>query len=184
MKVYEIHNLSNKSVIDILKRGVSEIHDESIVKNYHPDYYNIPGNLFYILDQGRYSSGHGKYFVITDDHDKYVCSVGWNEYDLDSTVALLLTRMYITPAYRAQYIIGKTVLPLMISEAENYSRLWITANNHNRSIYTYFERASQNKRTVLFNDWPDIYKRFKPIGKQIVYYTEQWVAEYDKKTSN
>lgn len=184
MKVHEIHDLANKLVIDILKHGVSEIHDESIVKNYHPDYYNIPGNLFYILESGRYRHGHGKYFIITDDSDKYVCSVGWNEYDLNPTVALLLTRMYITPAYRAQYIIGKTVLSQMISEAENYSRLWITANNHNRSIYTYFERASQNKRTVLFNDWPDIYKRFKPIGKQVVYYTEQWVAEYDKQTSN
>jgi hypothetical protein len=184
MKIHEINDLGNTTVIDILKHGLSEVDHISIIKNYHPDYSNIPGNLFYILDQGRYRIGHGKYFVITDDHDKYVCSAGWNEYDLDSTVALLLTRMYITPRYRAQYIIGKMVLPLMISEAGNYSKLWITSNNHNRSIYTYFERASQNKRTVLFNDWPDIYKRFKPIGKKIVYYTEQWIAEYDKKTSN
>ena len=113
-----------------------------------------------------------------------MCSVGWNEYDLNSSVALLLTRMYITLKYRAQYIIGKTVLSQMIFEAQNYSKLWITANNHNKAIYTYFERASQNKRTALFNDWPDIYKRFKPIGKKTVYYTEQWVAEYDKQTNN
>lgn len=177
MKIHEIHDLSNQSIIYILKHGVSEIHDENIIKNYHPDYSNIPGNLFYILESGRYH--HGKYFVITDDSDKYVCSVGWNEYDLKPDVALLLTRMYITPAYRAQYIIGKTLLPQMITEAKNYSRLWITANNHNRSIYRYFERASQNKSTVLFNDWPDIYRRFKPIGKHSVYYTEQWVAEYE-----
>jgi hypothetical protein len=184
MKIHEIHDLSNQTVIDILKHGLSDINDVNIIKNYHPDYSNISGNLFYILDQGRYSQGHGKYFVITDDSDKYVCSVGWNEYDLNSSVALLLTRMYITPKYRAQYIIGKTVLPQMIEEAQNYSKLWITANNHNKAIYTYFERASQNKRTALFNDWPDIYKRFKPIGKKTVYYTEQWVAEYDKQTNN
>lgn len=183
MKIHEIHDLNNKPVIDILKLGVSEIQDENIIKNYHPDYCNTSGNLFYILDQGRYRQGHGKYFVITDS-DKYVCSVGWNEYDLDPTVALLLTRMYITPEYRAQYIIGKTILPQMIQEAENYSRLWITANNHNRAIYTYFERVSQNKRPTLFNDWPEIYRQFKPIGKRTVYYTEQWVAEYDKQTNN
>lgn len=184
MKIHEIHDLANKPVIDILKQGLAEIQDESIVKNYHPDYSNISGNLFYILESGRYRQTHGKYFVITDDSDKYVCSVGWNEYDLKPNVALLLTRMYITPAYRRQYIIGKTILPQMIAEAKDYSRLWITANKHNLSIYNYFLRASQNKRTVLFNDWPDIYRRFKPIGKQIVYYTEQWVAEYDTTTND
>lgn len=188
MKIHEIHDLTNKQIIDILKHGLSEVNHENIIKNYHPDYSTTPGNLFYILKEGRYKFGHGKYFVVTDDDDKYVCSVGWNEYDLNPNVALLLTRMYISPSYRAQYIIGKNILPQMIDEAKNHSKLWITANNHNRAIYTYFERASQNKRTVLFNDWPDIYKKFKPIGKHVVYYTEQWVAEYDteynEKTNN
>ena len=184
MKIHQIHDLSNEHIISILKNGVSEIRDDSIIKNYHPDYINSPGNLFYILKEGRYASDHGKYFVITDDSDKYVCSAGWNEYDVNPSVALLLTRMYITPLYRAQYIIGKSILPQMIDESKHYSKLWITANSHNIAIYKYFERASQNKRTVLFNDWPDIYKQFKPIGKQTVYYTEQWVAEYDKTTSN
>jgi hypothetical protein len=183
-KIHEIHDLNNATVIDILKHGLSEVVHDSIIKNYHPDYNNIPGNLFYILDQGRYRRGHGKYFVITDDYDKYVCSAGWNEYDLNPSVALLLTRMYITPAFRAQYIIGNTILPGMIQEAINYSKLWVTVNDHNHSIYKYFQRVSQNKRTALFNDWPDIYKRFKPIGKHTIYYTEQWTAEYDKQTNN
>lgn len=184
MKIHEIHDLSNQTVIDILKHDLSDINDENIIKNYHPDYYNISGNLFYILNQGRYHYGHGKYFVITDDNDKYLCSAGWNEYDLNSSVALLLTRMYISPKYRAQYIIGNTILPKMIQEAINYSKLWVTVNDHNYSIYKYFERVSQTKRPVLFNDWPDIYKRFKPIGKHTIYYTEQWTAEYDKQINN
>lgn len=184
MKIHQIHDLSNNFVIEILKQGLSEIQDEKIIKNYHSDYSDIPGNLFFILDQGRYRVDHGKYFVITDNDDKYIASAGWNEYELNTTVALLLTRMYITPSYRAQYIVGKTILSQMITEADNYSKLWITANDHNRSIYTYFERVSQNKRAVLFNDWPDIYKKFKPIGKKMIYYTRQWVAEYDKQTNN
>jgi hypothetical protein len=163
-----------------MKQELSLITDSSIVKNYHPDYHDEPGNLFRILTDGRYARGHGKYFIVTDDADKYLCSAGWNEYDLDRTVALLLTRMYVAPRYRTQYILGNLVLPGMIDEAIKYQRLWVTMNDYNRSLYRYFERASENKRTVLFNDWPDIYRRFKPIGKRTVYYTEQWTAEYDK----
>jgi hypothetical protein len=184
MHIREIHDLTDTKTIDILKHGLSEICQENIIKNYHPDYSNTAGNLFYILEQGRYRREYGKYFVITDTNDKYMCSVGWNQYDLDSSVALLLTRMYIQPKYRAQYIIGKNLLPKMIQEATSYSKLWITVNQHNLTIYKYFERADQNKRTAFFNDWPEIYKQFKPIGKKTIYYTEQGVAEYDKKTSN
>jgi hypothetical protein len=181
MKIYEINDLSNIAVVNLLKNSLKHIADDKIVKNYHPDYSNTAGNLFYILNEGRYHLG--KYFVVTID-DKYVCSAGWNKYELEPDTALLLTRMYIVPECRGQYIIGNNVLPICIREAHAYNRLWITANEHNLSIYTYFERASQNKRTALFNDWPDIYKRFKPLGKKTVYYTEQWVAEYDKSTNN
>ncbi len=183
LKIYEIHDLSNLEIVDLLTNALSEVDNPNIVQNYHPDYQHVPGNLFYILREGRYKRGMGKYFIVTVD-DKYVCSAGWNEYELDSTIALLLTRMYITPTYRGKYIIGNNILPQCIQEASNHKQLWITSNEHNKSIYTYFERANQNKRTALFNDWPEIYKRFKPIGKKTIYYTEQWVAEYDKRTSN
>ena len=162
--------------IDLLKNSLTDITDDTIVKNYHPDYSDTPGNLFYILNEGRYQLG--KYFVVTINN-KYVCSAGWNEYELESDVALLLTRMYIVPEYRGKYIIGNNILPKCIQEASSYNHLWITANEHNKSIYNYFERASQNKRTTLFNDWPEIYKRFKPLGKKQIYYTDQWVAEYE-----
>jgi hypothetical protein len=181
LQIHEIHDLSNTTVINLLKNSLKNITDDRIIKNYHPDYSNTPGNLFCILDEGRYESG--KYFVVTIDN-KYVCSAGWNEYELDPNIALLLTRMYIVPEYRGQYIIGNNILEKCIQEANAYDHLWITANEYNRSIYTYFERASQNKRTALFNDWPAIYKRFNPIGKKTVYYTEQWIAEYDKSTKN
>ena len=182
MKIHEIHDTKNTAVIEILKTGLSEITDTAIVKNYHPDYSSAPGNLFRILNEGRYKQGRGKYYVITED-DKYICSLGWNEYDLIPTIALMLTRMYITPEHRGQYIIGKTILPLAINEASNYEKIWITANDHNKTIYNYFERVHSGKRGALFiNPWPEIYSRFKPIGKHTVYYTPQWVAEYIKET--
>jgi hypothetical protein len=177
MKIHTIHDLSNSTDIKILETALSTVVDNRIVANYHPDHRHSPGNLFYVLKQGRYRHGRGKYFIVTDN-DKYVCSAGWNEYDLDSHIALLLTRMYVDPEYRARYIIGNTILPLIIEETTNYAKRWITANEYNRAIYSYFERAHENKRTTLFNDWPEIYRKFKPIGKHTVYYTEQYVAEY------
>ena len=180
MKIHTIHDLTNREVVDILQDNLSLITDANVIKNYHPDYCGQPGNLFYILEQGRYRQGHGKYYVITDDHDKYMCSAGWNEYELDTSVALMLTRMYVAPGFRCQYILGNLILPQAIEEANRYKHIWITSNNHNRAIYLFFERAASGKRTALFNDWPPIYRKFKPLGQKTVYYTEQWVAEYDR----
>jgi hypothetical protein len=180
MKIHWIHDLSDRPVVDLLKDNLSKITDTNIIKNYHPDYSNQPGNLFYILKQGRYDFDKGKYYVITDDSDKYVCSAGWNEYELDTCIALILTRMYVVEEYRCQFILGNLVLPLMISETHQYRRRWITANVHNHSIYKFFERAAQGKTTSLFRDWPELYKQFKPIGQHTVYYTNQWVAEYQE----
>jgi hypothetical protein len=180
MKIHTIHDLTNRAAVDILRDNLSLITDTNIVKNYHPDWGDQPGNLFYILEHGRYRQGRGKYYIITDDSDKYMCSAGWNEYELDKNVALMLTRMYVAPGFRCQYILGNTVLPEMIEAAGRYKHIWITSNNHNRAIYLFFERAAGGKKTALFNDWPPIYKKFKPLGQKTVYYTQQWVAEYDR----
>ena len=66
-------------------------------------------------------------------------------------------------------------------EVSNYDKVWITANEHNKMIYNWFERASKNKKAALFNDWPPIYRNFKTIGKKTIYYTEQYVVEYKKE---
>jgi hypothetical protein len=179
MHIHELNDLTNTKIVDLLKFSFSKIEDDSIIKNYHPDYNNQPGNLFYILQHGRYHQGHGKYYVVTVD-GKYVASAGWNEYELDTDVALMLTRMYVTPEYRCQYLLGKHVLPLAVNEAKNYQYIWSTVNEYNRALYIYFERVAAGKCPALSTDWPEIYKRFKPIGKKSIYYTTQWVIEYDR----
>jgi hypothetical protein len=178
MNIYTINDLSNVKVIEILKKEFSQITDPDIISNYHPDYAHVPGNLFYILEQGRYLVG--KYYVIVDADDKFVASAGWNRYELDHTVALLLTRMYVSPQHRTQYYIGNLVLPNMLVEAADYQHKWITCNEHNSMIYQWFYRASQGRRTTMFTNWPDIYKKFKPIGKKTIYYTEQYVAKFNE----
>jgi hypothetical protein len=176
MLIHQIHDTSNKSVIDLLAKAFSGIENPLFMKNYHYDYRDNPANVFFILENGRYREGHGKYFVIEED-GKYICSAGWNEYDLEPTIALALTRMYVNTEYRTQYYVGNNILPTILEETASYSRVWITSNSHNKMIYRWFERSAQGKRTSLFNDWPDIYRGFVPIGQHEVYYTMQDVAE-------
>ncbi len=177
MNVCRITDLSNAKVVAILQAGLSEVDDERLI-NYHPDYAHRPENLFYILKQGRYQAGKGSYFVVEED-GKYVCSAGWNEYTHDT--ALVLTRAYTAPKYRMQYLLAKHILIKAIEETKHYDYVWLTANEHNKAVYNWFVRNEQNKRTVLFNDWPEIYKNFKPIGKKNVYDVEQYVVELQRK---
>lgn len=178
MIIHELHEASNKLVIDLLEATFSKIKDKNILVNYHPDYKTNPANIFYILNDmnGRYKKGC--YYVLEDDFG-YVCSAGWNEYDLDRTIALALTRAYVEPKYRAKYYMGEYILPLIIKNTRKYNHLYITADSYNSAIYQWFVRAEQNKKPGIFNDWPSIYRKFKPIGKKTIYYTDQYVAEYE-----
>lgn len=180
MEIHEIHDLSNRYVNDIMYDGLSRITDKDIVKNYHPDYANDPGNLFAILDNGRYGLGRGKYFVIEED-GKYICSAGWNEYELEPNIAFALTRAYIDPSYRGKYLLASNILPRTLEETSKYENVWITVNKYNKVMYSWFVRASQNKRTALFNDWPEIYKKFKPLGERYIYNTKQYVVELERQ---
>lgn len=179
MLIHEIHDLSNQPVISLLKSGLSQIENESYISNYHPDYESTPGNLFNILKNGRYRLGQGKYYVIEED-GKYIASAGWNQYELDTNIALLLTRMYTVTEQRMHYHIGNNILPLALKEVQDYKHVWFTCNEYNKKIYGWFVRVEQGKSGGLFNDWPDIYRKFKPIGKKNIYSTEQYVIEYQR----
>jgi hypothetical protein len=176
MIIHEIHDLTNQTVVDILIKNLSLIDKSSnYAKNYHPDFSNEHGNLFYILKAGRYIKG--KYFVIVDN-DQFICSAGWNEYELDTSIALALTRAYVVPEHRAKYHMGNHILPKIINETSTYNNLYITSNDYNSAIYKFFVRANTGKSTSVSKDWPEIYKKFKPIGVKNIYNTDQFVAEY------
>ena len=177
MQLHKIKDSSNKIVMDLLEDSFSKITDSNIIKNYHPNFKDDPANIFYILNDpsGRYH--RGCYYVL-EDEGEYMCSAGYNEYDLDKTIALALTRAYISPEHRTKYFMGEYILPEIIKNTVQYTHLYITADAFNSTIYQFFVRASKGKRTAMFNDWPDVYRKFKPIGKKTIYYTEQYVAEY------
>lgn len=167
-----INDLSNHYVINLLKHGLSTINDLDTGKNYHPDHSNTPGNLFYILAEGRYQNGN--YFVMEED-GKYVGSAGWNPY---GDVALVLTRAFIPQAERRKYNMAQYLLPVIFEQTLDFKKLWITCNEYNFTIYQALTRLQDGKSAGLFSAWPPIYKKFVPIGKKTVYYTEQYVAEY------
>jgi hypothetical protein len=172
MIIHSIKNLSNPVLVKLLKENLSAVTDVNSLKNYHPDYSNLPGNLFYILNEGRYADGN--YYIIEQDGE-YLGSAGWNPYD---DVALVLTRAYIPEKYRRQYFMAEHLLPLILEETTDYNKLWITCNKYNIAIYHGLGRLSSGKSTSFFSTWPPIYKNFVPIGKKIIYHTEQYVAEY------
>jgi len=177
MQIHEIHDLSNKHVTELLITSLSGISDTRIIKNYHPDYNNDTGNIFYILQNGRYNLGKGKYYVL-ENNGEYICSAGWNEYEPD--IALILTRMYIAPKHRVNYYVATNILPKILEEVTDYKHVWATVNAYNKALYEWFVRDKLGKRTALFNNWPDIYKNFKPVGKKNIYYTDQYVIELDR----
>jgi predicted secreted protein len=172
MNIHKIHDLSNSFVTNLLEEGLSNV--DKGWENYSPKYADKNSNLFYILDKGRYKKG--AYYVLEED-GKYIGSSGWNEYEYETTVSLVLTRSYIIPEKRANYYMAAFLLPSMLEECNNYEKIWITCNKNNDTIYKWFVRNAEGKPPAIFNNWPDIYKRFEPIGLKTVYYTEQYVAQ-------
>lgn len=175
MIVHQIQDLSNQTIVDLLKQGLQSVKDENLIKNYHPDFSKHNSNLFYLLNKGRYKKG--TYYVL-EDQGKYIGSAGWNHYNDD--IALLLTRAYVAEEYRQKSLLATHVLENMINSALHYNKLWITCNGYNMAIYNGFVRLAEDRSAGLMNGWSKIYKKFKPIGLHTVYYTEQYVVEYQK----
>ena len=175
MNIHQIHDLSNSYVVDILKTGLSYITEAHLAPNYSPNYAHVNSNLFYILEQGRYKQG--AYYVI-EENGEFIASAGWNKYTDDT--ALALTRAFVSKPYRATYIMGEKLVPLMIEGAAKYDNFWITCNEYNKAIYNWFYRTHQGKRAAMYNNWPEIYSRFEPIGQKTVYNTEQYVVQLKK----
>lgn len=180
MNIHKIQDCSNEHVVSILKEGLSKFDNPSSIANYHPDYSNESSNLFYILNQPNNRYTKGNYYVLEEDNKLIACA-GWNEYELDTTIALGLTRMFVSKEHRTSYILGKTVLPLIIEETVNYNHLWMTVNEYNIALYKWFERYHNGKSPTITESWPEVYKKFKPIGKKTIYYTEQYVLELEKE---
>ena len=174
--VHEIHSSDDSPKgIELLYSVFSAIDpNEPYYNNYSPQCQNIMGNFWQILNAGRYLNGC--YYVLEIDNE-YVCSAGWNAYTEDT--AILLSRAFVLPKYRATYPLAKHILPRILENTQSFPHQWICCNDYNRAIYDFFERAYNKRSTALYSNWPSIYKKFIPIGRRNIYNTEQLVAEYN-----
>jgi hypothetical protein len=175
INIYEIHNINDPEV-DILKKNFNLIKEPKIIKNYHPEYSKLPGNFFNILEKGRYEKNKGTYYVLTNDED-FVASGGWNEYELNPKISLIFTRFYVAPKYRQKFIFTKLMFEKIIEQTCNYEHIYITVNESNKKFYDLVSNLYNNDKK---NYLPKIYSRFKPIGTKEIYYTNQYVLEYQK----
>lgn len=178
-KICQIKDLSDRSLTDILANSITaDMFDRpELEENYLYKYRNNPSNLFCILEKGRYING--SYFIVLDKNNRYLASAGWNPYN--NSTALLLTRMLVVPELRGSYILARTVLQKMIDQSSNFENRWISFNEYNLTLYRWFDRVANGKRGALFNDWPKIYSRFRPIGQREINHTLQWVVELQNK---
>lgn len=178
MKIYEINDLSNDKVINILKNGITKelFKKAQLYENYLYSYKDNPANLFYGLEKGHYRIG--AYYVLVDEDNNYIASAGWNE--MNAMTALLLTRMVVSIPYKTSGILGHNILPIMIEKTMSYKRVWMTCNEYNVSIQKWFMRNQEGKSLSISKSWPEIYKRFEPIGQHTVNSRKQFVFQLKK----
>lgn len=179
MNLHYLHDDSDQTKITILQDGLRCVEDERLSKNYNPKYSENNANLFYLLKNGRYAFSKGKFFVL-ENNGKFVACAGWNQYDQDPSIALLLTRVYIANEYRANYFLTKYFLPAMLPEVLHFSKIWMTFNLHNKVIYDWFIKINNSGEDGFVAKKFPIFKSFNPIGLQSVYFTDQYVIEYQK----
>jgi len=176
--IHEIHDLENRYVTDLLVKGLSE----STSTIYNPNYSDKLGNIFFILDQRRFAEGRGTYYVM-EKNGEMICSTGWNEYDLDPTIALGFTRLYVPEKHRRNFYASQYLTDKILDATQDYDKLWLAHGQdslHLYDRYVYFHEHGKNKHESYSN----FYSRFKPIGELEIYYTKQWVVEYIKPDEN
>ena len=175
MLIHELHNDRDCDGFRILKSGLENIAEHDLAINYHPFFSEDPANIFYLLKHGRYQTGC--YFVL-EQNGKYIGSAGWNLFQDD--IVLCLTRAYFSKPARHRYYMAEYLLPKIFEQANQYSTFWITCNDYNKKIYDGLVQLHSGKRAGLYHSWPDVYKKFIPIGSKVVNNSVQYVAEYKR----
>lgn len=166
----------NPEIIDFLKENLKQVAKEPhLLTNYHPDFSFDLGNLFRVISVGRFNVGN--YYVMINDQGEYAGSSGWNA--LDDSTALVLVRTFVPKKFRTGYITGEYILPKLIEETKDYKHTWVTFNDYNKPMYDAMVRIYNSKSSSLM-PWPDIYRKFKPLGQHTVNSTLQYVAEYER----
>lgn len=176
--IINIYDDSKSEGLSLLRESLDlSTSDEYFLRNYHPSYDSIPSNLFKLLKKGRYREGAYQIVVM---EGRYVASAGWHHYE---NGIIALSRAYIAEAYRGMPVLAECLLPGILSVSdEKMCPTWMTFNDSNRSIYEAFSRAMKNQSATVSFKWPEIFRKFRPIGKKEIFGYSQYVVEYQPKS--
>ena len=207
-KIYQLNDLSNTENVNRLKDAMASIPVENfrgMEQNYVYEHKDTPGNLFCILDEGRYLNG--AYYILTDKDDNFMAASGWYMYqdETEGEVALALTRTIIHPNSNADLHFQLTknhnrgLLPdflLDIGVIRNYmflpiiaeiktkhqGKIWQTVNEKNYGFVWLLNRESKKENSTYYKVLDDtgVKYRWIPAGKRIVHYTMQHILELQK----
>lgn len=160
----------------MLHREFSLIKDSNLIENYNPSYSMNPANIFYILNNtDRYKNG---IYYVLENEGEFVLSTGWNSYEYNPEIALVLTRTYVNPKYRGKLLMAKYVLPDILMKVKEFKHVYVTVNKFNTKLITSFEKLLKSKRQLNSN--AKMYKNLVPKGIMNIYFTDQYVFEFIK----
>jgi hypothetical protein len=177
---FEIWSLKNSLVVDFIERLKIELSKESpynqteyFIANYEPKNHLSNTNLFYLLNSGRYHSGD--FYMLFEEGNFVGCS-GWFEHE-GSIIAM--SRAYLALKYRSQSVLAQSLLPLIISlNKDRRLPIIMTFNENRRQVYECFERIQAGKSFLLGQEWPEVFKLFKPKGKKKLFGYDQYIVEF------
>ena len=185
-KIYQLNDLSNQEYVDRLKDTLASIPIKEYKGgevNYLYAYKDTSGNLFRILDEGRFKSG--AYYLITDNEDNFVVGTGWHMYqhEEEGEVAILCSRSILATKYRNTTIFPTTIQPPIIEQIKlkkPSGKIWQTFNGRTARLINIILHPKYLDPTHKAHD-PLYWKtgaKFNYIGKRTVFYTEQEVIEF------
>jgi GNAT superfamily N-acetyltransferase len=132
------------------------------------DWADRPETLLFKMNSRTFED----YMVLLNEKDEVVCGAGFYRYTY--TRSLLMSRMWTRPDYRAKWI-GHQILRAQIRRMSTRYGM-ITFNEANKPLY---DRMSTLYGTEG-DTWPGLWRKFKPVGKQVVNYVEQYCLMVDK----
>jgi hypothetical protein len=88
--------------------------------------------------------------------------------------------MVVSLPYKTSGILGHTILPTLIEKTSSYDKVWMACNEYNVAIQKWFTRNEEGKSLTVAKSWPEVYKRFEPIGKHTINGIEQFVFQLKK----
>lgn len=132
------------------------------------DWQDRPETLLHKLDQGVFQD----YSVLLNEKGEVVCGAGF--YKWTYNVSLVMSRMWTRPDYRAQWI-GHQILRSQLRRMSTRFGM-VTFNEANKSLY--------DRMSTLYGtegeSWPGLWRKFQPVGKQVVNNVEQYCLVVDK----